>query len=116
MPVSNAQNLRIEHRVASADANPYLVVAAILAGLHHGITKRLHAPDRVQPGQILDELEPTLPRRWDEALDRFEAGQILPRYLGTEYSKLYSAVRRDECERFHALVTNRDYEWYLRAV
>lgn len=33
IPESDPRNLRIEHRLASADANPYLVLAAILAGL-----------------------------------------------------------------------------------
>jgi glutamine synthetase len=37
IPESDPRNLRIEHRLASADANPYLVLAAILAGLEHGL-------------------------------------------------------------------------------
>lgn len=116
LPVSDPHNMRLEHRVASADANPYLVVAAILAGLHHGISNRLNPPPIIQVGESLDGLEPTLPRRWHDALNCFEAGRILPSYLGEEYSQLYAAVRRDECENFQAQVTNRDYEWYLRAV
>jgi glutamine synthetase len=37
IPESDARNLRIEHRLASADANPYLVLAAILSGMEHGL-------------------------------------------------------------------------------
>jgi glutamine synthetase len=37
IPESDPRNLRIEHRLASADANPYLVLAAILVGLEHGL-------------------------------------------------------------------------------
>ena len=40
IPESDPRNLRIEHRLASADANPYLVLAAILAGLEHGLETR----------------------------------------------------------------------------
>jgi hypothetical protein len=29
---------------------------------------------------------------------------------------LYATCRREECERFHAEISNRDYEWYLRAI
>ncbi len=36
---------RVEHRVAGADANPYLVVAVVLAGLHHGLGAKLDAPN-----------------------------------------------------------------------
>ncbi|WP_372877920.1 glutamine synthetase family protein, partial [Pseudomonas sp.] len=37
IPESDGRNLRIEHRLAGADANPYLVLAAILTGLEHGL-------------------------------------------------------------------------------
>jgi glutamine synthetase len=37
IPESDAKNLRIEYRLAGADANPYLVLAAILVGLEHGL-------------------------------------------------------------------------------
>ena len=35
VPSSSERNRRIEHRIAGADANPYFVVAAVLAGIHH---------------------------------------------------------------------------------
>ena len=40
IPAGSDSSKRIEHRVASADANPYLVLACILAGLHYGLTKK----------------------------------------------------------------------------
>ena len=39
IPESDTRNLRIEHRLASADANPYLVLAAILTGMEHADAK-----------------------------------------------------------------------------
>ena len=44
VPASDAANLRLEHRLAGADANPYLVVAWVLAGIHHGLAARLEPP------------------------------------------------------------------------
>ena len=41
VPLASPENSRVEHRVAGADANPYLLVAAILAGIHHGIEQPL---------------------------------------------------------------------------
>jgi glutamine synthetase len=41
IPVSDAENRRVEHRVAGADANPYLLTAAVLAGIHPGQTRQL---------------------------------------------------------------------------
>ncbi len=116
IPVSDPNNLRIEHRVAGADANPYLVIAAVLAGIHHGISNKIDPGRLIQAGELLDDIEPTLPRRWDEALNKFDDGTVFDKYFGAEYLRLFSAVRRDECETFNSLVTNRDYEWYLRAL
>src|SRR5262245_26867360 len=115
IPISDSDNRRIEHRPGGSDGNPYLVVAAILAGIHHGVANRCEPGPMVSPEQVLDEVI-TLPRRWDAALDLFEAGKILPRYLGEKYHQLYATCRREESDRFHAQVSDRDYEWYLRAV
>jgi len=115
IPISDPENRRVEHRPGGADGNPYLVVAAILAGLHHGLENRCEPGPMVKPGQVIDEVI-TLPRRWDAALDLFDAGTILPRYLGEQYHRLYATCRREESDRFHAQVSDRDYEWYLRAV
>ena len=43
IPLSGPEDARIEHRVAGADANPYLVVAAVLAGIEHGIATKSDA-------------------------------------------------------------------------
>ena len=113
VPLSGPEDTRIEHRPGGADGNPYLVMAAILAGIHHGIANRVEPGPMVMPGQVIDE-RAVLPVRWEAALDAFEAGKVLPRYLGERYHALYAACRREECDRFHAQITDRDYEWYLR--
>jgi glutamine synthetase len=115
IPVSSQKNRRVEHRVAGADACPYLVVAAVMAGIHHGITNRLEPGPMVAEKQKVD-YEITLPVRWSQSLDAFHAGRILPRYFGEQYHRLFEVCRREESESFHAQVSNRDYEWYLRAV
>lgn len=116
IPVSGPNDTRVEHRVAGADANPYLVVASILAGLHHGITHRLEPGPMVREREMLEPEEQRLPARWEAALDLFEAGTVLPEYFGAEFRRIFAAIRRNECEVFHAEISNRDYEWYLRAV
>jgi len=115
IPVSSQKNRRVEHRLAGADANPYLVVAAVMAGIHHGITNQLDPGPMVAEKQKIDYVI-TLPIRWPKSLDAFHAGQILPQYFGEEYHRLFEACRREESDLFHAQISNRDYEWYLRAV
>ena len=41
IPRGHGAATRIEHRVAGADANPYLVIASILAGVSHGIANQI---------------------------------------------------------------------------
>jgi glutamine synthetase len=115
IPLSSPENTRVEHRVACADANPYLAMAAVLAGLHHGITNKCDPGVMVAAGEEVDE-EITLPVRWELALDAFAAGKILPQYFGETYHEVFEKCRREECDRFHAEVSEHDYEWYLRAV
>ena len=50
------------------------------------------------------------------ALDAFDAGTILPGYLGEEYHKLFSLCRREEEDRFNSQIPSKDFQWYMGAV
>jgi glutamine synthetase len=115
IPVSGPANTRLEHRVAGADANPYLVVAAVLAGIHHGISESVE-PIPMTPERAKLGYEATVPVRWPLALDAFDAGRVLPRYIGPEYRKLFSLCRREEEANYNAEIPTKDFDWYLRAV
>lgn len=115
IPVSSQKNRRIEHRVAGADSNSYLVVAAVMAGIHHGIKNQID-PGPMTPERADIDYKMTLPVRWPYALDAFETGSILPEYFGKEYHRVFGVCRREESDLFHCEVSNKDYEWYLRAV
>ena len=115
IPVSSDKDRRVEHRVAGADANPYLVMAALVAGVHFGISQGSDPGDMVPEGLEIEE-EITLPRIWSLALDEFDSSAVLPQYLGEDYCRLFGTVRRGECEQFAAQVSNIDYDWYLRAM
>jgi len=115
IPVSGHKDCRVEHRVAGADANPYLVMAALAAGIHYGLTHQCDPGEMIAEGEEMIE-EITLPRRWPDALDKFDKAAILPDYLGGNYCRMYGTVRRDECEQFYAQVSNIDYNWYLRSM
>jgi len=115
IPLSSATNSRVEHRVAGADSNPFLVVASVLAGIHHGITQKCEPGKMVQAGELLEHVV-TLPIRWPLALDAFDAATILPGYIGEEYHKLFSLSRREEEGRFNSQIPHKDFDWYMRAV
>lgn len=62
------------------------------------------------------EYKVEIPNRWPLALDAFDAGKILPQYIGKDYHELYSTCRREEEANFNAEIPTKDFDWYLRAV
>lgn len=115
IPASDEKNLRFEHRVAGADANPYLVTAAIVAGVHYGLKNKCDPGRMIEQGQrITPKLK--IPHRWDTAIDKFSRSKVLPHYLGDAYCRYYAINRRAESAQFHNTVSELDFEWYLRAV
>lgn len=115
IPESDEKNLRLEHRTAGADANPYLVMAAVAAGVHHGLKNKIDPGKMVEQGaEIVPKLK--IPHRWEAAIDKFERSKVLPEYLGADYCRYYAINRRYEAEQFNNKVSQLDFDWYLRAV
>lgn len=105
---------RIEHRVAGADANPYLVCAAVLGGMLYGIQNQLQ-PQQPTQGSVYetDYIEP-LPTDWFAAITAFEDSQLVPDIFPKEIIELLIAVKRQEAERFTKQITNFEYNTYLQ--
>jgi glutamine synthetase len=114
IPAGPPQSRHIEHRVAGADANPYLALAALLAGVHHGLTqKRDPGPPVEGNGYGAQNAGPPLPHHWHAALDLFEGSSILGDYLGDAAFSAYATIKRAEQARFFETVTQLDYDWCL---
>jgi glutamine synthetase len=96
VPVSSAGARRIEHRIAGADASPHLVLAAVLAGLHHGITHKLGA-GKAAPGKVRESL-PEFSDGLLASLARLEHSQLLAEYLPARYLGAYTHLKRGEYE------------------
>jgi glutamine synthetase len=115
VPAGAAQTRHIEHRVAGADANPYLALAALLAATHHGLTNRLDpGPPVVGDGYAQSEGGERIPTNWFAAVDRFAESALLREYLGARFVDMYASVKRTEQERFFNVISDVDYDWYLR--
>ena len=114
IPGGEDASVRIEHRVSGADANPYLVVAAVLAGMHHGITNKITPPPPTVGDGYAQDGGVELPIRWPVALQAFSEAKILPDYLGQYWCDCFHAARSYECENHHYNIHALDYEWYLR--
>ena len=113
VPDSDPDGTRIEHRVAGADAEPHLVIAAVLAGALHGIENAIDAGEPVE-GIAMPDDAPRLPVSWDAALHAFETSDFVGEYFGERFRKLFSATKRQEKEKFEAIIPTLEYETYLR--
>jgi glutamine synthetase len=111
IPGGDHRAMRIEHRVAGADTNPYLTVAAILAGALYGIENKLQAP----PAVVGDagDIKPTLPHFWNDAIGVFENSSFINEYLSEELQTNYARCKREEKHEFDSRVTLMEYDAYL---
>jgi glutamine synthetase len=100
IPSERGRATRVEVRAADASANPYLVIAAILAAGLDGIERGL---DPEALGHT------SLPRTLDEALVALERDDVLVEALSPRLVDVLVALKRRECARYAATVT--DWEW-----
>ncbi|HUQ36575.1 MAG TPA: glutamine synthetase family protein [Aestuariivirga sp.] len=115
IPAGAANACHIEHRPSGADANPYLVMAAILAGMHYGITEKSD-PGNPVVGNGYEKRAKYIPGNWFDAIDAFWRASIMKEYFGKPFVDTYCTLKEVEADRFYAEPTLRDFEWYLRAV
>ena len=114
VPAGPPASRHFEHRVSGADANPYLAVATVLAGVHDGLTRRAD-PGPPIAGDGYGETGERLPTDWAYAIERFARSEVLGDYLGAEAVEMFATVKRVEHERYTSVVTPLDYDWVLRS-
>ena len=102
---------RIEHRIAGADANPYLSLAVILAGVLHGIEQGKDPEPPTQAGP--EKTRARLPGNWETALESFERSAFIHEWLGAEFQRAVVEIKRVEQEQFLAQVSPLEYDSYL---
>jgi len=85
---------RVENRVAGADANPYLVIAATLAAGLDGLERAL--PPTATMDDSAYESAHALPRTLPAALDAFVGDETARRLFGERFVRAYAAVKEVE--------------------
>lgn len=103
----------LEHRVCGADANPYVALATVLAGITEGIDKKIE-PSAEIIGDGYEQREPSLPVNWWRALEVARGSAFLPAHLGERFTNIFLTIKEAECDRFFAEVPDLDFSWYLR--
>jgi glutamine synthetase len=109
---------RLENRVPGSDVNPYLAMAASLAGGLSGIERGLTPPPPVRSNAyaLPEELAPRLPRTLDEAIERFNASTLAREWFGDLFVDDYVTMRRWELDRYRAAVTEWERERYFEMI
>lgn len=103
--VGHGHGLRVENRVPGGDVNPYLAVAAIIAGGLYGIENELELePVLVGNGYTSDK--PRVPSTLRDAADLFAASEIAKDAFGAEVVAHYLNNARIEQRAYDAAITD----------
>lgn len=108
---------RIEHRVSGADANPYLVIAAILSAALYGMEHKLD-PGEESTGNTYahPRAEQCLPTQWYESIESLRTSALMRELLGDAFVDLFTAIKEQELDKFASHITDAEYETYLGVV
>lgn len=109
---------RVEHRLGSADANPYLALAAALGAGLHGIEQQWE-PEPAVKGNAYEQQHPdhlTLPRTLWDASQKFKASKAAKSLFGEEFVEHFAASREWEEREFRRHITDWELERYFEII
>jgi glutamine synthetase len=104
--VGHGQGMRVENRVPGADVNPYLAIAALVAGTIHGIENELPLEAEFTGNAYGDETSPRVPGALREAAALWEGSAIARAAFGDDVVDHYANRARVELAAFDAAVTD----------
>lgn len=116
IPATSGAARHVEHRAAGADANPYLAMAAVLAGMHHGITRKIDAGAAVDGNGYAQTTEVVMPTNWFAAIERLRGSAFMKEYFGARFVDVFATIKEIEADRFFAEPQPLDFDYYLRTV
>jgi len=114
VPASNATARRVENRLAGADANPYLAIAASLAAGLAGLTQTLQ-PSAPLRGNGYNEAY-SLPHTMVEALQKMQHSTFAKQAFGDDFVTGYCAVKALELEHFQSEISAWERRFLLPQV
>ena len=115
IPAGPGKARRFEHRVSGADANPYLVLAVVLAGAMRGLQAQAEPPAPFTGSSYGQDL-PSLPDSWTQALAAFEASPFIEETFGPAFVRAFAAAKRQEIDAFAGVVTALETQTYRAEV
>ncbi len=115
--VGEGRSLRLEHRIPGADANPYLVLAALAAAGLAGIENKLACPEPIAANAADHPECPVVARTLTEALTLFAASDLARTAFGAVAHEHLINFFRQELDAFnHETVTDWELVRYFERV
>jgi glutamine synthetase len=108
----DGDSTRIENRLGSSDANPYLLAAVMVAAGLDGIRRRLPAPDPAAENLFEVIRFPRLPDSPPEALAALAADAELTEALGPLFTTTFADVLRADWQRYLSHVSDWEISEY----
>jgi glutamine synthetase len=93
---------RLEHRVPGGDANPYLVLAAILGGMELGLADKITPPAPLTGNAYTQEL-PQIPDTWQGAVRQFAGSKLMQRLFPARLIDNFTRTKQQEIDVLSAL-------------
>ena len=107
--VGSGRAARLENRIPGGDVNPYLALAAMIAGGLHGIEQELEPVPETE-GNAYTSGAPRVPRTLAEAREAFAGSEVARSCFGDAVVDHYTNMADVELRAFEAAVT----DWELR--
>jgi len=114
--VGRDESLRIECRIPGADANPYLVYAAVLAAGLDGIANRIEPPEIFEGDVYAARDLPRVARTLRDATDAFEESGFMREAFGTDVHEHYLHFFRTEQHAYDDAVTDWEKWRYFERI
>ena len=111
VPNSDPSNRRVENRLAGADANPYLAVAASLACGYLGMKEKLKPRKPIEGSAY--RLARTLPRTLYDALERFNGTRALKPVFRDIFIDAVTMVKGEELDAYQQVISSWEREHLL---
>jgi glutamine synthetase len=111
IPPSSPANRRVENRVPSSDANPYLALAASLACGYFGLVDGMTPSEPVSGSARSEEFD--LPVGLLEAVGLFEETDALVEAFSRGFMNTFAAVKRAEFATFMRVISPWEREFLL---
>lgn len=114
----SAKSQRVEFRIGSADANPYIALAAALGAGLYGIQHELE-PTAMVTGNAYDQDQPpelSLPGTLESAAAALRTSAAAREYFGAEFVEHYAASREWESREYRRHITDWELSRYFEII